>query len=272
MKANDFEFDGKRLSDFGFIIAKFNGGGGLETISGVEITFNTTPSLGGSKHNLISTQYEGCLETSIQICKYSCFTDVQEISATEFREISKWLNRKRFLKFKILDEEHIDLYYKASVRSIGRIELDGRLIGLELNIVTDSPHALKEPRTINIKNTVQDGKHSINDISNEEGYIYPYMEIIIGNLDDIPENDRNLNIYNALEDRNTYIANCVAGEVITMDYPVIQSSVLSHNIQNDFNWRFFRVANTFENSRNDLTISIPCTIKIQYSPVIKVGI
>ena len=108
-------------------------------------------------------------------------------------------------------------------------------------------------------------KHSINDTSYEEGHIYPYVEIAINA-------DGNLNIYNAIEDRSTYIANCVAGEVITMDYPIIQSSISSHNIQNDFNWNFFRVANTFNDSRNDLTISIPCTIKIKYSPIVKVGL
>jgi hypothetical protein len=84
--------------------------------------------------------------------------------------------------------------------------------------------------------------------------------------------DGDLNIHNAIENRDTRIANCTAGEVIVMDYPVIQSSISSHNIQNDFNWNFFRVANTYNNSRNDLTISIPCEIKIKYSPIVKVGL
>lgn len=264
MKANDFEFDGKRLSDFGCVIVNF-GEKGLETVDGAEITFNTISSLGGSKHRLISTNYESCLEITIQIAKYSCTTDIQEITPIEFREISKWLNRKKFLKFKILDENHIDLYYMASIISISRMELDGRLMGLELNIVTNSPHAFKEPKLITINNTTTNGKYSINDISYEEGYIYPYTEIIVNESGD-------LDIYNALEDRNTHISNCIANEVITMDYPVITSSLPSHNIQNDFNWNFFRIANTYENSRNDLTISIPCTMKVKYSPIVKVGI
>lgn len=264
MRASDFEFNSKRLSDFGCIIANF-GSKGLETINGTEITFNTVSSLDGSKNHLVSTKYESCLETTLQIVKYSCSTDIQEITATDYREISKWLSKKRFAKFKLLDDSHIDLYYMASIISIGRIEIDGRLMGLELNIITDSPHAYKEPKTIIIKNTLQDGKHSINDTSYEEGYIYPTVEITVN------ENG-NLNIYNALEDRSTHIANCVAGEVITMDYPIIQSSLSSHNIQNDFNWNFFRIANTYDNSRNDLTISLPCTIKLKYSPIVKVGL
>lgn len=313
MKAKDFEFDGKLLSSFGFSIVNFGGSKGLEVVEGAEITFNMTPSLGGSKHRLTSTTYENCLETTIQIAKYSCSTDIQEISPIEHREISRWLNRHKFLKFKILDESHIDLYYMASIVSVGKIELDGRLMGLELKIITDSPHALKEPQTMvirtrykytwekfNIINTDQkgdttgeyvtsynsdfcpddgvknnyyymyvgkelDSKHSINDVSYEEGHIYPYVEITINE-------DGDLNVYNAIEDRSTYIANCIAGEVITMDYPVIQSSVSSHNIQNDFNWNFFRIANTYEDGRNDLTISLSCEIKLKYSPIVKVGL
>ena len=264
MKAFDFVYDGKNLSDFGFIICNF-GDKGLDTVSdGCQISFDTVPVFGGAKHELTSIQYEDCLETTIQICKHSCNGGIQEITTTEHRSITKWLNRKKFLKFKPLSDEYIDLYFEASF-NISRIELDGRLFGFELEVVTNRPYALKDPRIINIKNLIQDGKHSINDISHEEGYIYPYVEIVINQ-------DGNLNIHNAIENRDTYIANCVAGEVITMDYPVIQSSISSHNIQNDFNWNFFRVANTFENSRNDLTVSLPCSIKLEYSPIVKVGL
>lgn len=264
MKAYDFEYDNRNLSDFGFVICNF-GSKGLDTVSnGSNITFNTASTLNGSKHELISAEYEDCLETTIQICKNYCNSDVREISVSEFRELTKWLSRKKYLKFKPLSEEYIDLYFEASF-NISRIEIDSRLVGLELEVVTNRPFALKEPRVINIKNLVRNGKHSINDISHEEGYIYPYTEIIIAE-------DGDLNIHNAIENRDTYISNCTSGEIIILDYPVIQSSISSHNIQNDFNWNFFRVANTFENSRNDLTISIPCTIKMKYSPIVKVGL
>lgn len=264
MRAYDFKYAGRNLSEFGMIICNF-GDKGLDTVSdGAQITFNMISTLGGSKHELTSAEYEECLETTIQICKHSCTDGIQEITAVEHRELTKWLNRKRFLKFKPLSEEYIDLYFEASF-NISRIELDGKLYGLELEVVTNRPFALKEPKTITIRNLEENGEYSLNDTSHEEGYIYPYVEIVVSK-------SGNLNIHNAIEDRNTYIANVSAGEVITMDYPVIKSSVSSHNIQNDFNWNFFRVANTYENSRNDLTISIPCTIKVRYSPVVKVGL
>lgn len=264
MKAFDFSYANKNLSDFGFIICQFDAGG-IETISnGSKITFNTVSTLNGSEHSLVSTQYEECLEATIQICKNPCIGDVTEISSRELYSITRWLNRKKFLKFKLFDDEHINLYYEASF-NISRIEINGKLYGLELEVVTNRPFALQEPRTIRIENDVYDGEHSINDISHEEGFIYPYTEITI-------MEDGDLNIYNAIENRDTFIANCKAGEIITMEYPVIQSSISSHNIQNDFNWSFFRIANTYENSRNDLIISLPCSMKVEYSPIVKVGL
>ena len=264
MKATDFEYNGKKLSEFGLMICSF-GSKGVETVSnGSEISFNTVSAFGGSKFELINAAYENCLEATIQICKNLCSGGALEIEPHEFRELTKWLNRKKFLKFKILDDDYYDLYFEASF-NISRIEVDGKLIGLELQVFTNRPFALKEPKVITINNFEQNGKYSINDASYEEGYIYPYTEIIIKESGD-------LNIYNELEDRNTYIANCSAGEVITMEYPIIQTTCDSHNIQNDFNWNFFRIANTYEKSRNDLSISLPCTIKVKYSPIVKVGL
>ena len=69
MKAFDFSYGDKRLSDFGFILCNFGGSKGLDTVSdGCQITFNTVPVLGGSKHHLVSTEYEECLEDVWQIC------------------------------------------------------------------------------------------------------------------------------------------------------------------------------------------------------------
>ena len=321
MKATDFEFNNRRLSEFGMVLCQFGGSKGLETITdGAVTSFTTVPTMNGSKHNLTSVGYEECLEATWEICKHSCNGDIQEITPVEHRNLTAWLCRKKFLKLKILDESNIDLYHEAKI-DVSRIEIDGKLYGLELNIQTNRPFALKEAKAISIvceegkevygwkkyqtdpeivmlgyvtstdenaypqgkvneNGNVIEGSHtdgyqyitvgqvykaSFNDTSYEEGYIYPEMEITV-------KQDGDLTIYNSIENRETYIANCKANEIITLDYPVIKSSDSSHNIQNDFNWTFFRVANTYDNSRNDLVVSLPCSIKIKYSPIVKVGI
>lgn len=264
MKAFDFEYDGYSLSNFGYMICKFDSDD-VKTISnGSKIVFNTVSTLNGTKHELVSAVYEDCLEFVFQICKNPCGSDNFEISTDELRVLSKWLNRKEFHKFKILSDEYLDIYFEASF-NISKIEINGKLYGLELEAKTNRPFALHEPKKNVIKNLVSNGEHIVKDYSDVEGYIYPEIEITINESGDLA-------IYNEIEDRTTFIANCVAGEVIKMNYPIIESSISSHKIQNDFNWNFFRIANTFRNSVNKLTISLPCTIQIIYSPCVKVGL
>lgn len=265
MKSYDFEYDGIRLSDKGFIICKFNSNG-IETVSnGSYITFNTVATMRGAKHELTSSEYSECLKTSFQICKHPCILDDIEITLSELREIMQWLNRKEFHKFKLLDDiEYTNIFFEASF-NISKIEFDGKIYGLELEMFTNRPYAIQEPILLYLENNITNGRKQIFSKSEEEGYIYPDMEITI-------TTDGDFEFYNAIENRTMRIANCKAGEVINVSYPMIESSLKTHKIQNDFNWKFFRIANTFKTKVNDVTISIPCIIKMKYSPIIKVGI
>ena len=264
MKSYDFEYDGLNLSDKGFIICKF-GSNGAETFSnGSYITFNTVSTQRGVKHELTSAEYGECLTTTLQICKHPCKTDDAEISIDEMRDVMRWLNRKGFHKFKLLNDEYINIFFEASF-NVSRIEINGRLVGFELEVITNRPFAIHEPIPIIIKNLQENETKKIYSESDDEGYIYPEMEITINS-------DGDLEIHNSLEDRIMRIANCKSGEVITVKYPVIESSLASHKIQNDFNWKFFRIANSLRDRVNELTISLPCIIKMKYSPIVKVGI
>ena len=265
MKAYDFEYDGLRLSDKGFIICKFNSDS-VETISnGSEITFNTVSTMNGMKHELTSSEYGECLTATFQICKNLCTSSGdEEISLEDMRDIMRWLNRKGFHKFKLRDIEYTGIYFEASF-NVSKIEIGGKVYGFELELFTNRPFALYEPVLLTIRNDVANEVKNIFSKSDEEGYIYPDMEITI-------DSDGDLEIYNSFENRTMRIANCKAGEVITLNYPIIQSSLPSHKIQNDFNWIFFRIASSFKNRVNKITISLPCTIKMKYLPIVKVGI
>lgn len=264
MKAVDFEYDGLTLSGFGYMLCDFNGGGSETVSNGSEITFHTEKALNGTQHNLIGAAYDSCLEATFQICKVICSDEPAPITTEEIRILSRWLNRKNFHKLKFLDEEFLDFYAEASF-NISLIEFDGLVYGLELNMITNRPFLLQEPRHIFINNTTDNGKHTFLSESDEEGFIYPYTEITLSQ-------PGNLQITNSQENQTTLIKNCAKGEIITMDYPLIHSSNKSHKIQKDFNWNFLRISNSFENSINELTISLPCSIKMTYSPAAKAGI
>lgn len=268
MEIYDFTYDGISLRDMGYMICQFDSGGVQTVTNGSLITFHTTPVMNGASHALLSAGYEECLQATFQICKMPSMHDDLEISLEDLRILMKWLNRKECHKLTLceIDNElgYSNLYFEASF-NISKIEFGARICGLELTMHTNRPYALQKPRTITIKTTKNNETKSFTSVSDEEGFIYPYMEIELAS-------SGNLTIYNALEDRTMRIANCVAGEKITLDYPVIQSSLASHRIQDDFNWNFFRIAATCRNAKNNLTVSIPCQIKMTYSPIYKLAI
>ena len=267
MKAFDFEYDGLLLSDLGYVICNF-GDKGLETISnGSKISFNTTPILNGNLHLLTHSQYDECLEITFSICKDSCKTvsgDVEPITVDEQSRLMRWLNRKDFHKFKLKQDGYENIYFEGSF-NINRYELDGKVYGLELTFKSNRPFAVYEPITNEFEITDDNLTYTIEDISDEIGFIYADAEITC-------LADGKLVIENSVENRRTTVDNCVIDEVLTFKNPVITTSVSTHKIQNDFNYNFIRIANEWNNTTNVLTFSMPCRVKLTYSPIKKVGV
>ena len=267
MIVTDFEYDGLLLSDFGCIMCSFESTG-LETVTnGSNITFNTSPIFKGSKHVLTDTKYDECLTTTFEICKNPCLTDEfndMKFTIEEVANMTRWLNRKEFLKFKLIKEGYENIYFEGSF-NVNRKLLGSDVVGFELTLTTNRPFGMYEPIKKTFKITKNNQIEIFKDISDEIGFIYPKVEITCNT-------NGTLKIHNAIEDRDTIIKNCKSGEVITMEYPIISSSLSSHAIQNDFNFNFFRVANTYQERGNKLTFSIPCTMKIFYQPIRKVGV
>jgi len=268
MLVTDFEYDGLLLSDFGCIMCSFDSTGLQTVTNGSNITFNTSPVLKGTKHVLTDTKYDECLTVPpFQICKDFCLCETQEdtyFTIEEQANLMRWLNRKEFLKFKLVKEGYENIYFEGSF-NVSKIMWGDNCIGMELSLTTNRPFGLYEVVKKTFRATAANHMEIFKDISDEIGYIYPDVEITCTTAGDLV-------IHNTIENRDTVIKNCTAGEVITMKYPVISSSVSSHKIQNDFNYNFFRIANTYREKGNKITFSLPCTMKISYNPVRKVGI
>lgn len=271
MKATDFEYDGLLLSSYGFMICTFDGGGEQTVTNGSEINWSLVSSQYGSNFYLTNSKYDNYLTTSFQICKDPCLTDNDEITVYELRNLMRWLNRKQFHKFKLLEDEYQDFYYEGSF-NVSRIEWYGKLMGLELTFTTNRPFALADEVQLSFEN----GKNSngtdiypwtatVRSISDDEGYIYADMEVTLKRSGD-------LRITNAMDGATTIVRNCIVGEKIHLSYPIIETSLDSHMIQDDFNWEFPKINNTYNDRENVFTFSIPCSVTIKYSPIIKVGV
>lgn len=268
MYAIDFEYDGRCLSDYGFMVCDFDVATGVNTIdAGSQITFNTVSMYNGKRNNLTGTQYDSCIECSFDICKnpdlYS--SEEMEFSDYEYREIVRWLNRKEFLKFCFVDDDHQkDVCYYDANFNIEEIKIGEKLYGARLTMKTNRPFGYGEDQSQIFEIVDCSQTYNLTDISDEIGYTYPDMVITCST-------DGDLTVANITENISMVIANCTAGEVITIygNEQIIETSSSAHAIYDDFNFEFFRIANTLENRKNEFSVSIPCKLEIRYSPVVK---
>ena len=270
MFATDFVFSGSHLSDFGFMICTFEGSSGSEVVTaGSNITFNTVPRHRGKTHSLTGTQYDECLQAKFTIAKNPCEYDDMKITKDEFRDIMRWLNRNEFLEFRLIDESEYDTetcFYKASFNIEKRL-IGGLIYGIDLTLETDAPFGYAEERVITL-NMEANEEYTIYDTSDEIGYIYPDMTITCGAAGEL----RLTNLTLATDEYDYMsITGCEGKEVITVqgDTFIMETTLNAHPLYDHFNFNFLRIGNTYNNRRNVITSTLPCTLELRYRPIIK---
>lgn len=269
MYAINFEYDGQYLSDYGFIICHFDYSDGVAVAdAGSKISFNKVSRNYGKSYGLAGTVYEECVTTSFDICKNpdEYEYDERQISNDEYRDLMRWLNRREFLKFQVFDEddkERDTCYYNVSF-NIEKIKIGEILYGLRLTLESDKPYGYGQEQSVSWTFGDTSVPKIFSDMSDDVGFIYPNVRITCNA-------NGNLSIYNELLDCTTTINGCKVGEVISLDGDVqfISTSYSNHDICNDFNYEFFKIGNTINTRNNRITVSLPCEIKITYSPIIK---
>lgn len=266
--AVDFEYDGLLLSDFGYRICSFDSSGGIETVpGGSKITFTAVPVLNGTRHLLAGVEYTECISCTFSICKSICGRESNGspfISIEELTELSRWLNRKEFRKFRPMEDGYENIYFEGSF-NLDTVKLDGKIIGLELTFTSNRPFAVGERLQHKFHITRAGQSVVFSDRSDEIGFIYMDTDITCNA-------SGTLVIHNDIEGRDTIIKNCSAGEAIRMSYPIISTSLPSHKIQNDFNYNFPRIANRWNTKANRISFSLPCSGRFSYHPIRKAGI
>ena len=269
MYSDDFEYDGLTLSSFGFVVCEFDGSGDLRTgNSGSEITFVLSPIQSGKRQVVAGSKYEKCLTATFQICK-DPDTYIQEemgISAEEFRELSRWLNRREYLWFRCIDNcppERDYPWVRASF-TLTPIEIDNTMYGVELNMTTDSPFGYGDLVTETLSFTAGNLTKTVMDKNDEIGESYPAVTIRCGQSGTIT-------LSNAMTGCATSVDNCVSNETISLsgDTMIVTTNSATHKLADDFNYDFFRIGNTYGNRTNTITASAPCTVTISYRPIYK---
>ena len=220
----------------------------------------------GKKHLVAGATYDTTITAEFDICKNPCNGyENFYVTADEEREIMRWLNRREMLPFRLLSEDYENIIFNGSF-NVEKVESGGHIFGFHLKFTSDRPFGYLENH-FKFKIGAANGKKTIYDDSDEIGISYPRITLILDDSGD-------LIITNSFDGRQTKVANCVSGEVITFDNMWLTSSDSAHNktIMNDFNFMFPQICNSYSDRKNTYTFSLPCSVEFYYEATRKVGV
>lgn len=262
----DFIFDGKALSDFGYMVL-FE-----ESEDNIEVSNMKFTEIKGAKSDVsqqTSYNYENNYSTTFTIIKDICGIRTGEseyLSNIEIEELTRWLARKQYKWFKFIDDDEDDeIWYQAQF-VINKEYVGDRCFGLKLTLNTSAPFGFT--REIKVIPSITEGEFFVPVYSDEEGYIYPDVIVTMNQ-------SGTLEIVNVSENRITELKNCVHNETITFygqGVNQISSTSTTHDYAADFNYNFPRFFTEYGENNNKFTVNADCTITFVYRGIRKVGL
>ena len=262
MAISSFTYDGISLKTFNggkYILGYFSAD---ENPKEGDRNYNKVSLYMGLEQPFVYSNYEDTITFTLGIIKNPCATDEAEITIEEMEELKRWLCRPAPHSFKIDDPKYEDIFWEGTFHLEEDITGSKRT-GVILTFESTRPYALHE-EIVYTGEVEQDAAIIINDTSVEIGYIYPDMRIVCKGSGD-------LTIFNSFDNRQTIIKNCQEDEIIVFSkYLQIGSTIATHDIANDFNYKFLRIGNNFDTQENIISFSLPCEYMISYNPIRKV--
>ena len=262
---SDFIFDGKALSDFGYMMIFENS---EEVIDVSAMQFNTIKAALSDISHRVSYNYESNYTSTFLIMKSSCENnDETFLTNDDITELTRWLARKQYKWFRFIDDEDDDeIWYKVQIQ-VRKEYVGANVVGLQLTVTANAPYGFTREITYTPDRIIND---IMNIQTDEEGYIYPDCEITVTSPGSVE-----LAIFHGNgEIEGVTINNCVADEVITINGTTLQiSSNKDHDFTNDFNYVFPRFTYVYGNAENGIWKVGTATyyITFKYRGIRKVG-
>ena len=263
MTEENFVFDNIALSDLGYIIIHDGVQEEDGVVSGMEYT--TVKAARSDLSHKVATPYSENYHVDIEIMKNPCSDGDLNLTNDEISEMARWLCRKEYKWFRWVDEIGQDEIWHEVRITMDKKAYGTDIIGLVLHVESNRPYGLTREYRHEWIGGLSDTTIIVH--SDEEGYIYPDVEITV-------KGGGTVEITNQYEDRTTQIFNCVNGEVIKMyggDLLQIESNK-DHDLSSDFNYKPFRLCNKWGNSKNVIEVSPNANMVFTYRGIRKVGL
>lgn len=256
-----FVYDGVSSDEYGIVCVTFSPTA-LETVDSHTSELQTEKSVQGNVFHIISQEYSQPLSYTMQIIN----KNGEPITTIQERSIKKWLCKKNKYKlFCILSKRYADTWFYANIGN-SKVLYVADTVGLEFEITTNAPFAFSDIRN---KKWQMESNDIITDFyvdNDEELPIYPDLKITMNEAGTLTLiNESIIDASNTLT-----IENCEKEEIITMEcgYPYITSSIVTHNVFNDFNkfWPYLI------DGYNKIKVDKACTLEFSYREFRKVGL
>lgn len=253
MYASNFIFNGRSLSDFGYMICEFDGE--TNTATPANITFTTAKPPGSKRRHFLTSLIEDVIMFEFSIVKYSCGRMIEDIGQYEHSMIERWLCRTDGYKELVIEQENFDhICFFANINITPHI-VYGRIRGYRLIVTTDSSCAYSEPMET-MFDLSPSSPYRFYASSDDAGYFYPVWEIV-------PKQNGNLSIKitEDTEQTNTVLHNVSTGQIIKLDS---ENGIIEGTPPDNFNWMFPRIVQDYEYNFNTITSTLPCSVKMSY--------
>lgn len=253
MDATNFIFDGKSLSDFGFIICTFDGETNVSTSP--SITYTTLKVPDNNRRRFLSSNYEDVISFEISIAKYESKKNNLPINSYEDRAIRKWLCREDgFHEFVIEQEDFYNIYYNAQINITPQM-VCGRIRGYRLTITTDNVYGYTEwlETEFDINSSTS---YNFLALSDRADYFYPIWEIT-----PLQSGDIHLKILEDVNQTYTILKSATINKKIIIDS---ENGIIEGISPDNFNWQLLRIVQGFDETVNTITSTLPCHIKMKY--------
>ena len=266
----DFEYAGHRLSDFGCILCSIDSNSGKYDVEiGCDITFTEVKNNISSIRSVASSRYENVYTATFDIIKYNCNDhDDVYMSSLEARNITKWLNRREYHKFMLVNDlsDDSNVHYYGSF-NVKQIMFGYNILGLSLTFTSNAPYGFGD-MIENKMMLLNPGEISrLHGDSDEYGIIYPKTIIRCFSNGD-------LKITNHTTGTSLEVKKCKNKEIVTIDgeHRIIYSSDTHTTLPNDFNYEYLDILVDETDSENEYSSTLPCELTVEYLPVRKVGV
>ena len=253
MDATNFIFDGKSLSDFGFIICAFDGE--TNTSTSPSITYTTLKVPDNDRRRFLSSNYEEVISFELSIAKYESKKHILPINNYEDRAIRKWLCREDgFHELIIEQDDFYNIYYNVQINIVPQM-VCGRIRGYRLTITTDNVYGYTEwlETEFDINNSTP---YNFLALSDRADYFYPIWEIT-----PLQNGNLCLKILEDINQTNTIFNSVTANKKITIDS---ENGIIEGISPDNFNWMLPRIVQGYDETVNTITSTLPCHIKMKY--------